>query len=114
MRYDHVLAAAFGAAIGAGMTQAAELEARVYKDAGGKALPYRLLKPIDYDAKTAYPLVIFLHGAGERGTDNKAQMVHGVSDFAKDENLKKHPCFLIAPQCPNGKKWCEVDWGAAS
>ncbi len=88
------------------------LEKKTYTDAAGKTLSYRLLKPDDYDPKQSYPLVVFLHGAGERGTDNTAQLVHGVKEFAKAETRKQYPCFLIAPQCPNGAKWCEVDWGA--
>jgi predicted peptidase len=75
------------------------------------SLPYRLMKPEGYDGTKEYPLVIFLHGAGERGTDNKAQLVHGIKDFASDENRKKYPCFLVVPQCPpHPKRW--ADWTA--
>lgn len=82
------------------------LEKREFKQDKG-SLPYRLMKPADYkeDGKDVYPLVIFLHGAGERGDNNVKQLVHGVGDFAKAESRKKHPCFLIAPQCPAGKSW---------
>ena len=88
-------------------------EARVYKDAAGE-LPYRLLKPKDYDPNRKYPLVVFLHGAGERGNDNRRQLVHGMGDFASDANMAKYPAFVIAPQCAADKKWVEVDWGADS
>ncbi|MDB5385651.1 MAG: phospholipase/Carboxylesterase [Planctomycetaceae bacterium] len=86
--------------------------ARVFEDAQGKKLPYRIMQPEGYAANgtTKYPLVLFLHGAGERGTDNVKQLVHGTGDFAKPENRKKYPCFLIAPQCPEGKRWVEVEW----
>jgi predicted peptidase len=89
------------------------MEKKEYK-ADGKTLPYRLLKPDNYDPKKKYPLVIFLHGAGERGSDNTKQLIHGVGDFCKEANRKEYPCFLIAPQCPDGKKWVEVDWSADS
>lgn len=80
------------------------LEKRTFK--GKKeSLPYRLMKPADYDEKKKYPLVIFLHGAGERGNDNTKQLVHGVKDFAAAEARKKYPCFLIAPQCPTAGWW---------
>src|SRR5262245_48666976 len=69
------------------------LDKRTYTDAKGKVLPYRLLKPADYDAKQKYPLVLFLHGAGERGDDNEKQLVHGIADFVKRQ--KEYPCFLI-------------------
>ena len=85
-------------------------EPLVFKNAAGQTLPYRLMKPKDYDAKQKYPLVLFLHGAGERGTDNLIQLVHGMNDFASDENRTKYPCFVVAPQCPEGKRWVEVDW----
>lgn len=88
-------------------------EARTYADSAGTKLHYRLLKPADYDATKKYPLVIFLHGAGERGADNFVQLKHGMINFANDEGMKKYPCFVLAPQCPTGSKWVNVDWGAA-
>jgi predicted peptidase len=88
------------------------LDKLVYKDASGKELPYRLLRPAKVEDGQRYPLVIFLHGAGERGTDNEKQLVHGVPQFVA--NREKYPCFLIAPQCPGPQKWVEVDWGAAT
>jgi predicted peptidase len=84
-------------------------EARTYDDRGF-TLPYRLLKPKDYDPQTKYPLVVFLHGAGERGNDNFKQLVHGMNDFASDEIMAKYPAFVIAPQCPDDRKWVEIDW----
>jgi predicted peptidase len=88
------------------------LEKLVFTDALSEKLPYRLLKPEKIDPAKKYPLVVFLHGAGERGNDNEKQLVHGVTEFASKENRAKHPCFLIAPQCPDGAKWADVDWGA--
>jgi predicted peptidase len=87
-------------------------EARTFTDSAGEKLNYRLLKPKDYDANKKYPLVLFLHGAGERGDDNVKQLVHGMNDFASDEVMAKYPCFVIAPQCPNDAKWVEIDWSA--
>jgi predicted peptidase len=93
----------------AGMARAEDvksmLEKRTYKDESGKALSYRLMKPDNYDPNTKYPLVLFLHGAGERGKDNEKQLIHGVPQFAKAENRKQYPCFLIAPQCPANEGW---------
>jgi predicted peptidase len=84
----------------------ADLEKRVFEKDKVK-LPYRLMKPDGYkaDDKHEFPLVVFLHGAGERGDDNKLQLKHGVSEFAKADARKKHPCFLIAPQCPAKENW---------
>jgi predicted peptidase len=88
------------------------LSKHTFKDADGFSLPYRLLEPLSPQKDATYPLVIFLHGAGERGTDNDKQLVHGVPQFASEKNRKDYPCYLIAPQCPEGKKWVEVDWSA--
>jgi len=77
-------------------------------------LPYRLLRPLAVKAGMQYPLVVFLHGAGERGMDNERQLTHGVPQFLTTANREKYPCFLIAAQCPAGQRWVEVDWGSES
>ena len=77
------------------------LEKRVFKNDAGETLPYRLFVPKNYDASQKYPLIVFLHGAGERGGDNEAQLKHAqVLRFASDEVQAKHPAFIVAPQCP--------------
>ncbi|MCB9921209.1 MAG: prolyl oligopeptidase family serine peptidase [Planctomycetaceae bacterium] len=86
-------------------------ETRVFETDHG-SLPYRLLRPKDYDPQHSYPLVIFYHGAGERGDDNVKQLVHGMNDFASDDVMAKYRCFVIAPQCPSGKQWVDVPWSA--
>jgi predicted peptidase len=90
------------------------LEKKTFTDAKGGKLPYRLMKPEGYDARKKYPLVVFLHGAGERGDDNEQQLLHGVAEFARAENREKYPCFLVAPQCPKDQKWADVDWSSES
>jgi predicted peptidase len=85
-------------------------EPRQFSDSSGVVLNYRLMKPIDFDSEKRYPLVVFLHGAGERGSDNTSQLKHGAKEFAKEENRKKYPAYVLAPQCPKGMKWVEVDW----
>jgi predicted peptidase len=85
------------------------LEKLVFKQEGA-SLPYRLLTPSKIEEGKKYPLVIFLHGAGERGTDNEKQLVHGIPDFVK--NRDKYPAFVIVPQCPENQKWADVDWTA--
>ena len=104
------------AANSAALAPAAEVsdmfEARTYADPqGGKRL-YRLLKPEDYDPQQKYPLVLFLHGAGERGDDNEAQLVWGMKDFAAEEIRRNYPCFVVAPQCPAEEQWVDVPWSA--
>jgi predicted peptidase len=77
-----------------------EFESRVFHGPGGKTLPYRLLKPANYSASKHYPILLFLHGFGEHGTDNKAQLKHCVGLFLKPEVREKYPCFVIVPQSP--------------
>jgi len=85
-----------------------QLAKRVYRNAEGESIPYRLFVPSAYDPQKKYPLVLFLHGAGERGDDNEAQLIHPeVLRFVCDE---ANPCFLVAPQCPEEQKWVEVPW----
>ena len=97
-----VLAASAFAQQPAPPNPANEYEARTFS-ADGKTLNYRFLKPKGYDAAKKYPLVLFLHGAGERGTDNVAQLRHGASLFLKPEVREKFPCFVVAPQCPRSR-----------
>lgn len=60
--------------------------------------------PKDYDESKKYPLVIFLHGAGERGDDLDHAMRHGYMKYVREEG-KEYPFIFVAPQCPNGKYW---------
>lgn len=75
-----------------------------YVNAEGDTLNYRQLVS-DYDPVSKYPLVIFLHGSGERGNDNEAQLKWGVKNFASDQNMKMNPSIIIAPQCPKNMSW---------
>jgi predicted peptidase len=77
----------------------------------GQTLPYRLLKPAKSEDGKKYPLVVFLHGAGERGDNNEAQLIYGSSLFLKPKVREAYPAFVLFPQCPNNKRWVDVDWG---
>ena len=90
------------------LARADEYEARTFAGPDGATLPYRLLVPKNYDKAQKYPLVLFLHGAGERGTDNNAQLRHGAPLFLKPEVREKFACFVVAPQCPNDQTWSPV------
>jgi predicted peptidase len=79
-----------------------------YKD---EAFKYRLLTPAKIEEGKKYPLVLFLHGAGERGDDNQSQLKYLPEWMARTEAREKYPCFLIAPQCRRDKKWTEINWG---
>jgi poly(3-hydroxybutyrate) depolymerase len=83
--------------------------ARKEHSSGDTTLRYRLLEPPAPADGGPLPLVLFLHGAGERGDDNAAQLKHGAIEFQRRQ--KQNPCFVLIPQCPEGKRWVEVDWG---
>ncbi|MBC8003645.1 MAG: phospholipase, partial [Opitutaceae bacterium] len=89
-------------------THAQEFEARIFTNAAGATIPYRLLKPENYDAAKKYPLVVFFHGAGERGTDNAAQLKNGVKLFLTPNARAQFSCFVIAPQCPPNQQWVDM------
>jgi predicted peptidase len=89
-------------------------EACQYRNSRGEILNYRLLEPLDAASAAKYPLVVFLHGAGERGDDNKLQLFHGCRDLAADAMRRRHPAFVVVPQCPADKRWVEVAWDAPS
>ena len=75
-------------------------------------LNYRILFPDTYIANSTqtYPLVLFLHGSGERGTDNQKQLTHVDIVFGKPEFLQQYKCFVIIPQCNENYRWVNVDW----
>ncbi len=77
---------------------------------GNDTLPYRILLPLNYDASGKYPLVLMLHGAGERGNDNEAQLVHGAELFLRDSIREKYPAVVVFPQCPGNSFWSNVEF----
>lgn len=79
-----------------------------FMSTSGNELPYRLLIPENFDSTKKYPLVLFLHGAGERGNDNEAQLKHGTSIFTKPENRTKFSAFVLVPQCPKEDYWASA------
>lgn len=69
---------------------------------GNVALRYQMLSPAVQEG-VKYPLVIFLHGSGERGSDNYRQLIHGGKEFL--HHSQRHPAFYVFPQCPKGIWW---------
>ncbi|MCM4157213.1 prolyl oligopeptidase family serine peptidase [Gramella sp. AN32] len=72
-------------------------------------LNYRILYPPHFSKDSIYPVVLFLHGAGERGNDNETQLVHGSDLFLKTENRENYPAIVIFPQAPKEDYWAQVD-----
>jgi predicted peptidase len=80
------------------------------------SLPYRIFIPSNYNSQLTYPVVFCLHGGGERGTGNKAQIDANqmATLWADPANQAAHPCFVIAPQCPGTDQWVNTPWGNGS
>ncbi|MGE5608986.1 MAG: prolyl oligopeptidase family serine peptidase [Bacillota bacterium] len=68
-------------------------------------LDYLLYLPEAYDKDSAkkWPLILFLHGAGERGSDVNKVKVHGVPKIV--EGKKDFPFIVVSPQCPEDRWW---------
>ncbi len=85
-----------------------EYEVRTYTSPESGTLPYRLLRPKEHQGKV--PLILFLHGAGERGNNNTDQLKNGAPVFLKPEVRDRFPSYVAAPQCPTDQKWVDWDW----
>jgi predicted peptidase len=68
-------------------------------------LRYRILYPKNYVKSKAYPVITFLHGSGERGNNNEAQLTHGGKLFLNDTLRNEFPAIVIFPQCPRDSMW---------
>ena len=74
----------------------------------GYTLPYRILWPEKMKKGEKYPLFIFLHGLGMRGTDNEKQLDRGAPLFLDPANRKKYPCIALYPQAPTTSAFVEM------
>lgn len=69
------------------------------------SLPYRLLYPLNYDKRKKYPIVVFLHGSGQRGNDNETQLIGVPKRLTDSVGRVKYPCFILVPQCDKKDVW---------
>jgi len=78
-----------------------DYEARAFTSSQGDTIQYRLFIPRDYKPGTQYPLVLFHHGAGGSGNDNRRQFEGPCPrEWAGPKRQAKNPCFIVAPQIP--------------
>jgi predicted peptidase len=73
---------------------------------------YRLMRPAVVEDGQKYPLILFLHGAGERGDDNVSQLQYLPEQLAQPEWRQRFPCYVLAPQCRVDRKWANHDWSS--
>jgi len=73
---------------------------------------YRHSSPSKMEKGTKYPLLVFFHGAGGRGNDNKGQLADagGIGAFDKAGLRSKRGSHVFAGQVPKGERWVDVHW----
>jgi predicted peptidase len=106
-------------ALGAHLTWAqykAAFKAQRYPPSGPDSLMYRLCMPYRYDSAARYPIVICLHGVGERGSDDSIQIKNNclATVWADSTVQNRFPCFVVAPQCPMAYQWTQCSWNQAA
>lgn len=72
----------------------------------GDTLKYRILYPKGFSEAKEYPVMLFLHGAGERGNDNESQLLNGGQLFL--EKSEEFPAIVIFPQAPKEDYWAKI------
>lgn len=84
----------------------------------GTVMKYRIYVPYNYNPKKTYPMIVLLHGAGERGDDNISQLLHVVPDMFNQKDSFYADAIIVAPQCPGdsskgpgqGIQWVNTPW----
>ena len=84
-----------------------------YVSAEGKKLNFcrRLVNPALPGAPS---VLLFLHGAGERGSENFRQLYHGAAEVTSWCERNSEKVLLLFPQCPEGEQWVNTPWGDLS
>lgn len=73
-------------------------------EAGGETRRYVVYVPADYTPERAWPMILFLHGAGERGSDGLRQIAVGLGTAVMADRAQ-WPFIIVFPQCPTGVHW---------
>ena len=65
-------------------------------------MPYRLLRPLNFDVGKKYPVIVSLHHGGCKGSDNLKQMKAELQFLTEEQQRKDYPCYIVAPQSEGG------------
>ena len=76
----------------------------------GEGYGYRLLAPLPECRHVPQPLVVFLHGAGERGDDGERHLRWLPERLAEAGARRRWPCWVLCVQCPDDERWVDADW----
>ncbi|MBP3379221.1 MAG: prolyl oligopeptidase family serine peptidase [Clostridia bacterium] len=85
-------------------------ETIVNADEDNYELVYTVILPVDYKETEYYPVLLFLHGAGERGNDNQNHLNHVIDDLYATRPELLENTIIIAPQCPVEDQWVNTPW----
>ena len=102
-----------GLAVGVAATALAMTESKVWRSPGGGTLPYRLHRPATCEPGRRYPLVVYMHGAGSRGSDNVTQLRYGGVPLLNWARRTDQQFFMVAPHCPVRERWVNTKFGVA-
>jgi predicted peptidase len=81
------------------------LKPYVYTNGAGATFAYRMSVPQFPEPGKAYPLLLFLHGSGECGTDNLQQIKAGLPALMATVLKRPEPLIVVATQCQSGNGW---------
>lgn len=90
-----------------------KMEQVVLTTEDGRTMNYCRRK-MNWDLPGEPAVLLFLHGAGERGNDNEKQLFHGAREVTEWCEKNKMKVLLLFPQCPEGKQWVDTPWNAPS
>ena len=87
-------------------------QARSFTSSEGDKINYRLFVPANYDARKTYPLILFHHGGGGAGNDNRSQLEGAcVREWIRPKFQSNHSCFIVAPQFPGKEEFARKERG---
>jgi len=87
---------------------------KVYTNEAGAVFRYRWAEPMNAVPGKTYPLVVLFHGAGERGTNNVAQLKWGADELLGYMCEHGIEGYFVAGQVPNGEQWVDTPWANTS
>jgi predicted peptidase len=86
---------------------------KIFSEKDAAKMPYRLFIPPHYDSAKKYPLILWFHGGGGRGSNNESQISGGNEKgthlWTTPENQAAFPAFVLAPQCPQNENWSDPE-----
>ena len=113
--FPAILLMVFPAASNSHFAHASEFGIGEIEFSGGKyekeKFTYLVLSPLKIEAGQKYPLLFFLHGAGERGNNVEKLLPHLPTQMSRPEWRERFPCFMVIPQCREGEQWVDQNWG---